>query len=171
MWGRSGYGRLLMNEKYLRIYLQDHLAGSTAGLELARRTRGANEGTEYGPPLAKIADEIEADRRMLQGIMEDLGFGGDRLKIAGAWALEKAGRLKLNGELTSYSPLSRLVELEGLLTGITGKKGLWVSLLEVAPSEPRLDADVLGRLRDRAEEQRTTVEELREKAAREAFAA
>ena len=171
MWGRSGYGRLLMNEKYLRIYLQDHLAGSTAGLELARRTRGANEGTEYGPPLAKIADEIEADRRMLQGIMEDLGFGGDRLKIAGAWALEKAGRLKLNGELTSYSPLSRLVELEGLLTGITGKKGLWVSLLELAPSEPRLDADVLGRLRDRAEEQRTTVEELREKAAREAFAA
>jgi len=160
-----------MNEKYLRIYLQDHLAGSTAGLELARRTRGANEGTEYGPPLAKIADEIEADRRMLQGIMEDLGFGGDRLKIAGAWALEKVGRLKLNGELTGYSPLSRLVELEGLLTGITGKKGLWISLLEVAPSEPRLDAGVLGRLRDRAEEQRTTVEELREKAAREAFAA
>ena len=171
MSGHSGYGRLLMNEKYLRIYLQDHLAGSTAGLELARRTRGANEGTEYGPPLAKIADEIEADRRMLQGIMEDLSFGGDRLKIAGAWALEKVGRLKLNGELTGYSPLSRLVELEGLLTGITGKKGLWVSLLEVAPSEPRLDAGVLGRLRDRAEEQRTTVEELREKAAREAFAA
>src|SRR4051812_716624 len=74
MSGRTGYGRPLMNEKYLRIYLQDHLAGSTAGLELARRTRGANQGTEYGPPLAKIADEIEADRRMLQGLMEDLGF-------------------------------------------------------------------------------------------------
>ena len=122
-----------MNEKYLRIYLQDHLAGSTAGLELARRTSGSNEGTEYGPPLARIADEIESDRRMLQGIMEDLGFGGDRLKNAGAWALEKAGRLKLNGELTGYSPLSRVVELEGLLTGITGKWGLWVALLEVAP--------------------------------------
>jgi hypothetical protein len=171
MSGNSGYGRLLMNEKYLRIYLQDHLAGSTAGLELARRTRGANEGTEYGPPLARIADEIEADRRMLQGIMEDLGFGGDRLKIAGAWALEKAGRLKLNGELTGYSPLSRVVELEGLLTGITGKWGLWRALLELAPSEPRLDAPRLERLRDRAEEQRATVEELREKAAREAFAA
>ena len=129
-----------MNEKYLRIYLQDHLAGSTTGLELARRARGANEGTEYGPPLAKIADEIEADKRQLEGIMEDLGFGGDRLKNIGAWALEKLGRLKLNGELTSYSPLSRVVELEGLLTGITGKKGLWIALLEVAPSEARLDA-------------------------------
>jgi hypothetical protein len=152
-----------VNEKFLRIYLQDHLAGSTAGLELARRTRGANEGTEYGTPLAKIADEIEADRRQLEGIIDDLGFGGDRL--------EKAGRLKLNGQLTGYSPLSRVVELEGLLSGITGKKALWVALLELAPSEPRLDAELLGRLRDRAEEQRATVEELREKAAREAFVA
>jgi predicted DNA-binding ribbon-helix-helix protein len=160
-----------MNEKYLRIYLQDHLAGSTAGLELARRTRGANEGTEYGAPLARIADEIEADRRQLEGIMGDLGFGGDRLKNVAAWSLEKAGRLKLNGELKGYSPLSRVVELEGLLTGITGKKGLWVALLQIAPGEPRLDAALLERLRDRAEEQRATVEELREKAAQEAFAA
>jgi hypothetical protein len=158
-----------MNEKPLRIYLQDHLAGATAGLELARRTRGANEGTEYGEPLAKVADEIEADRRQLQGIMDDLGFGGDRLKNAGAWTLEKAGRLKLNGQITGYAPLSRVVELEGLLTGITGKWGLWVALLEIAPTEPRLDAELLGRLRDRAEAQRATVEELREKAAREAF--
>ena len=158
-----------MDEKYLRIYLQDHLAGSTAGLELARRLRGENEGTGYGAPLAKVADEIEADRRQLEGIMEDLGFGGDRLKNITAWGFEKLGRLKLNGELTRYSPLSRVVELEGLLTGITGKKGLWIALLEVAPSEPRLEAALLERLRDRAEEQRTTVEELRQKAAREAF--
>jgi hypothetical protein len=158
-----------MNEKLLRIYLQDHLAGATAGLELARRARSANEGTEYGPPLAQIADEIEADRRHLEGIMEDLGFGGDRVKNIAAWGLEKAGRLKLNGQLTGYSPLSRVVELEGLLTGITGKRALWVALLEVAPGEPRLDAALLERLRDRADAQRATVEELREKAAREAF--
>jgi hypothetical protein len=158
-----------MDEKYLRIYLQDHLAGSTTGLELARRTSGANKDTEYGPPLAKIADEIAADKRHLETIIADLGFGADKLKNVTAWGLEKLGRLKLNGELTSYSPLSRVVELEGLLTGITGKWGLWVALLEVAPSEPHLDAALLERLRDRAEEQRATVEELREKAAREAF--
>ncbi|MEA2367252.1 MAG: hypothetical protein QOE69_1429 [Thermoleophilaceae bacterium] len=160
-----------MGEKYLRIYLQDHLAGSTAGLELARRTSGANQGTEYGPPLAKIADEIEADRRQLQGIMETLGFDADRLKNIAAWGLEKVGRLKLNGELTGYSPLSRVVELEGLLTGITGKWALWVALLQIAPEEPRLDAALLERLRDRADAQRATVEQLREQAAREAFLA
>lgn len=158
-----------MDSKLVRIYLQDHLAGSTAGLELVRRARGANEGTEYGPPLAKLADEIEADRRALQGVMENLGFGADQLKNIAAWGLEKVGRLKLNGQLTGYSPLSRLVELEGLLTGITGKWALWVSLLQLAPEEPRLDVARLERLRDRADAQRATVEELRERAAREAF--
>ena len=160
-----------MNEKYLRIYLQDHLAGSTAGLELARRTSGANRDSDYGPPLAKIADEIASDRRQLENIIRDLGFGADKLKNIGAWSLEKLGRLKLNGELTRYSPLSRVVELEGLITGISGKRELWVALLELAPSEPRLDVALLERLRDRAEEQRETVEDLRVKAAREAFVA
>ena len=159
-----------MNEKLLRIYLQDHHAGSTTGLELARRIRGSNKGNEYGQAMAKIVDEIAADKKALEGIMDDLGFGADKIKDIGAWALEKAGRLKLNGQITGYSPLSRVVELEGLMTGITGKIGLWVALLQIAPEEPRLDAAHLERLRERGESQRTTVEELRERAAREAFA-
>jgi hypothetical protein len=159
-----------VNEKLLRIYLQDHHAGSTTGLELARRIRGSNKGNEYGQATAKVVDEIAADKKALEGIMDDLGFGADKIKDIGAWALEKAGRLKLNGQITGYSPLSRVVELEGLLTGITGKIGLWVALLQIAPEEPRLDAVRLERLRERGESQRATVEELRERAAREAFA-
>ena len=54
-----------MNEKLLRIYLQDHHAGSTTGLELARRAHGANKGNEYGEALAKVVDEIAADRKAL----------------------------------------------------------------------------------------------------------
>lgn len=159
-----------MNEKLLRIYLQDHHAGSAAGLELARRIRGSNKGNEYGEAIAKIADEIAADQKALEGVMDDLGFGTDKIKDIGAWALEKAGRLKLNGQITGYSPLSRVVELEGLMSGITGKIALWVALLQIAPEEPRLDAARLERLRERGESQRTTVEELRQRAAREAFA-
>jgi hypothetical protein len=159
-----------VNEKLVRIYLQDHHAGSTTGLELARRIRGGNKGNEYGEAMAKLVDEIAADQKSLEGIMEDLGFGTDTIKDLGAWALEKVGRLKLNGQITGYSPLSRVVELEGLMTGITGKIGLWSALLQIAPEEPRLDAARLERLRERGESQRATVEELRERAAREAFA-
>ena len=104
----------MVDSKRLRIFMQDHLAAATAGLELARRTRGANEGTEFGEPLARVADEIEADRGELEAMLTDLGFGPDRPKNIGAWAGEKVGRLKLNGQLTGYSPLSRVLELEGL---------------------------------------------------------
>jgi hypothetical protein len=159
-----------MERKLLRIYLQDHLAGSTGGVELARRARGSNEGSPYGEPLAKLADDIEADRRSLESIMDDLGFGADRAKNLGFWAAEKAGRFKLNGQLTGYSPLSRIVELEGLVTGVTGKRSLWLNLIEIAGDVPELDAARLQRLRERAEQQLETLHELRARAAREAFA-
>ena len=159
-----------MERKLLRIYLQDHLAGSTGGRELARRARGANKGTPYGEPLAKLADDIEADRRSLESLMEDLGFGADRAKNIALWAAEKAGRLKLNGQLTGYSPLSRMIEIEGLITGVNGKLSLWRTLREVADSVPELDADRIDRLIERAEQQIGTLHELRTRAGREAFA-
>jgi hypothetical protein len=159
-----------MDGKLLRIYLQDHLAGATGGLELARRARGANEGTPYGEPLAKLADDIEADRRSLESLMDDLGFGADRAKNLAFWVGEKAGRLKLNGQLTGYSPLSRMIELEGLITGVNAKRSLWLTLQDVAGSVPELDADRLGRLLERADQQLGTLQELRGRAGREAFA-
>ena len=159
-----------MERKLLRIYLQDHLAGSTGGLELARRVRGANEGTPYGEPLATLADDIEADRGSLESIMHDLGFGADRAKNMAFWAAEKVGRLKLNGQLTGYSPLSRVVEIEGLITGVNAKLSLWRTLRDVAESVPELDADRIARLVERAEQQMGTLHELRARAGREAFA-
>ena len=157
--------------KYLPIYLNDHYAGSTLGVELAKRAAKNNNGNaEFGPALATLASEIDEDRDALKRIMDRLDVSEDRIKASIFWLGEKAGRLKPNGELLQFSPLSRVVELEGLITGISGKRELWVALLEVAPTEPRLDAALLERLRDRAEEQRETVEDLRVKAAREAFA-
>lgn len=161
----------LLGRDYLKIYLEDHYAGATAGVELARRTAAANRGTEYGDGLEPIAREIDEDRDTLRAIMTTLGVGPDRFKVAGAWAGEKAGRLKLNGHLTSYSPQSRVTEIEGLVLGVTGKRGLWTALLHVAPLEPRLDMEQLERLIERANRQLDTLEELRLKAVSEAVAA
>ncbi|HZG48442.1 MAG TPA: hypothetical protein VEY90_02885 [Thermoleophilaceae bacterium] len=157
------------HRKLLRIYLQDHMAAANAGVELARRLRGSNEGTPYGDALAKLADDIDADRRALEAIARDLGVGRDRAKHLFMWAGEKAGRLKLNGQLTGYSPLSRLIELEGLGAGVSAKLSLWGSLLELSAHEPRLDRAHLERLVQRGEQQRDTLGELRTRAAREAF--
>jgi hypothetical protein len=160
-----------VDKKLLGIYLNDHLGGSTAGIELVRRACNANQGSELGRFLAELVMEIEADRRTLQGIMDDLGIRRDHAKVAGGWMLEKAGRLKLNGQLRGYSPLSRLVELEGLALGVTGKLAVWKALRLLAETEPALDAAALDGLVERAEEQQRSIEEHRLAAAREALGA
>ena len=95
----------------LAIYLNDHLAGSTVGVELARRAAANNRKSAYGRFLEQLAAEIREDRETLLDIMRSLGVGIDRVKVSAAWAAEKLGRLKLNGRLLGYSPLSRLVGL------------------------------------------------------------
>ena len=154
-------------DSLLAIYLNDHLAGSTAGVELARRARGANEGTELGQLLSRLVREIEEDRDTLGAVMDAVGAGRDRFKKAAGWLGEKAGRLKLNGQLTGYSPLSRLVELEGLNLGIEGKSRLWMALGAIA--DPRLSAFDFVELAQRAERQRSELEPFRLDAARESF--
>ena len=159
-----------MNRKLLGIYLNDHLGGSTVGVELARRAAHQNEGSEFGPFLADLAKEIEADRGALMAIMDDLGLRKDPVRRILGWAGEKAGRLKFNGQLRGYSPLSRLVELEGLALGVTGKLALWKALRLLAEDEPRLAAHPLERLLERAEHQQREIEERRLSAARLSFA-
>jgi hypothetical protein len=161
----------MLDRKLLGTYLNDHLAGSTVGLELARRARGSNEGSEYGKVLERIAAEIEEDRDALQKLMDAFDIKRDRPKVLAAWMGEKLGRLKPNGRLLSYSPLSRLIELEMLALGITGKLSLWEALSQVAGEDARLDPAELSRLSERAERQRAEVWKLRQRAAGEALSA
>jgi hypothetical protein len=68
-------------EELLAIYLNDHLAGATLGVELARRLRGSNRGDpDFGPVLAGICAEIEADRATLEVVMDQLGTSRSKLK-------------------------------------------------------------------------------------------
>jgi hypothetical protein len=153
--------------KLLGTYLNDHLAGSMVGVELSRRARRSNEGTPLGRYLAELAEEIEEDRATLKAVMERLGVGQDRLKMSAGWLGEKAGRLKPNNRLFGYSPLSRLIELEGLTLGVEGKRGLWQVLREL--QEPRLAEFDFDALLERARRQRDGLEGRRLAAALDAF--
>jgi hypothetical protein len=161
----------VLDQKLLSIYLNDHLAGSTTGVELARRTLGSNRGTGYGEFLEWLVGQIEEDRDALRELMQTLGVRRDCVKQAAGWGLEKVGRLKLNGRLAGYSPLSRLVEVEGLWVGVEGKLSLWRSLLAVADEDSRLDRSRLRELEGRAEEQLRRLDEHRGPVARDALAA
>jgi hypothetical protein len=146
--------------KYLATYLNDHLAGATTGVELARRAASENAGTPLGDFLSELAQEIAEDRTALRELMASLGVGPDRKKVAAGWAAEKVGRLKPNAQLHGYSPLSPLIELEGLMLGIEGKRLLWRSLQAIA-DEHGLPAERLEELAARARRQRDGVERRR----------
>ena len=62
-----------------------------------------------------------------------------------------------------------MVEIEALVTGVSGKLSLWRALQQVAPSEPGLDGAQLADLEARAEDQLKRVHDLRDRAAAVAF--
>ncbi|MGH2755337.1 MAG: hypothetical protein ACRDLB_13035 [Actinomycetota bacterium] len=159
----------MSGSKYLSIYLNDHLGGAMAGSELAKRTAGSNEDDEFGAPLTRIAAEIEADKTSLETIMNELGIPKNPLKEGAGWVAEKAGRLKLNGRVLGYSPLSRVIELDGLVAGVSAKLAMWKVLHRLSATDERLGSETLETLIHRAEDQRGRLEGLRLRAADIAF--
>jgi hypothetical protein len=156
---------------FLGIYLRDQLAAGIVWRELARRAERNNAGSETGQALARVATGISEDVQTFQAIMRRLGVRPNPLKTALAMTAERIGRLKLNGRLTTYSPLSRFVELEVLVMGIEGKKVLWTTLRDLADLGSRLPEFDFDELIGRAEQQRADLEPLRVRAGREAFQA
>jgi hypothetical protein len=157
--------------RQLDIYLSDHLAGATVGVELARRAAKSNRGTPTGEFLESLHREISEDRRTLVAVARALEADTSPAKPALAWAAEKAARLKLNGRFRGYSPLSRLIELEGLETGVSGKRSLWQALTRAFSDDARLASFDLDALIARAEHQLDGLREQRLSAARDALAA
>ncbi len=101
--------------------------------------------------------------------MASLDVEPSRVKRAGAFLAERLARLKTNGRLFSFSPLSRVVELEGLALGILGKLALWEGLAGVPALHGVADLD-LAELATRARSQHDAIEECRRQAVELAFA-
>jgi hypothetical protein len=63
----------------LGIYLNDHLGGSIAGVEVAEKLRSRNEGTPFGAALAGLVLEVKEDRATLEHLMDRLGIERNHL--------------------------------------------------------------------------------------------
>ena len=143
-----------MVDKFLGIYLNDQLAMGVVWREMARRTQRNNRGTPAEQTLAEVASAIAEDVETFRDIMRRVGITENRVKTGLAMGAERLGRLKLNGQLTGYSPLSRFDELEFLVMGIEGKKVLWMTLRDLAGLDTRLPDVDFDALIGRAERQR-----------------
>ncbi|MEU6982550.1 hypothetical protein ABZ946_03890 [Streptomyces sp. NPDC046324] len=155
----------------LTLYLNDHLAGSAAGVRLIRRIVDGQRHTGAGQALDAVARQIEEDQRSLRGIMRDLDVPVKPLREIVGRIGEKMGRLKLNGRLLSRSPLSDVVELEAMLLGVEGKAACWRALRALAETRSGFDTTDLDRLLARAEEQSRTLDDIRRRRSAEVFGA
>lgn len=133
-------------------YTRDHWAAGAAGAALAKRTWQENIDTPWGHQLERISREVRDDLATFGEIRRRLDHPGGRARALLALAGERAARLKFNGRLRTYSPLSRVEETEALLAGVRAKQLLWSSLenalgpvvagIELAPLQARADSQI-----------------------------
>lgn len=152
---------------YLTIYLNDHRAGAVGGRRLGDRLASENRGTPWAETLAAVAREVRDDERLLDKIRGVLGVEGGTVKRVMAAVGQMVGQLKPNGRVLGYSPLSRVVELEALMSGILAKQRLWVSLAQI--DEPALEALDSDQLQRKAQRQLDALADIHAEAAMIAF--
>ncbi|MBA3744262.1 hypothetical protein [Sporichthya sp.] len=161
----------MTSTKALGTYLQDHLAGATAGSELARKLGSEYTTGPLGGFLSELSRDIDQDKDTLTEVMGSLDISPDVIKQATGWVAEKMTRLKLSDRMTGDPDLTRLMEFEVMSIGIEGKLALWRALIAVADELPGLAGVDLPGLAKRAEHQIAGLEEHRLEAARAALVA
>lgn len=154
----------------LSVYLNDHLAGANSGVDMARRLQSDVAGSADAELLGPVGEEIAEDVETLRRLMQRLGVRPNPVKQATGWVVEKAHRAGVMVNVRHGHDLARMLAAESLSLGVEGKRDLWLALIELAPTHPRLAEFDLQRLADRAGDQRGRIEAVRLAAARRAFA-
>jgi hypothetical protein len=160
-----------MSSKTLRTYLNDHLAGSVAALELLDHLADLHPDPEGKRFFTGLRLEVEEDRRVLQQLLEKVGGKESTVRKAAAWLTERIGQAKLHLDDLGGGQLRALEAIEALGLGIQGKLALWRALAAVADRVPRLQGVDFGRLEQRAVQQHERVEARRLQTARVALTA
>ena len=159
-----------MASEAVTTYLNDHLAGSTAALQLLDHLVDAG-----GPDDRRFFETLRAavaeDRQTLEDVMRRVGARESGLKHVGGWLAEKAVRLKLMYDDPASRMLAPLEGLELLALGILGKCALWKALATAGPDIPSLQGFDLATLEARAREQHGHVEARRLESAHQVFGA
>lgn len=143
----------------LTTYLQDHHAGSAAGVDVFERVAQDHGDPHVRSAVASLAEQVRADQDSLEAIMRSVGASASTVKDLGARVGEKAARLKPNERLAARSPLSDVIELETLMLAVHGKALGFRALLDL--DDARLDRAELERLIARADAQEAELSDLR----------
>jgi hypothetical protein len=122
---------------HLVTYLNDHMAATIAGSELAKRCRSSNKENPLAEFLEKLILVLESQESLIKELIAALNATESISKKLAAWTAEKLGRFKLNDAILSYSDLSRVVELEGLVVILQGLSSMWQVLQTHCSNHPK----------------------------------
>jgi hypothetical protein len=154
----------------LKRYLQDHLAGSVAALQLMETLADHDRGLPLEQKLRGLHYDVSEEQERLKAILARLEGGESPLKRAAAWLTEKLHRGRLALVERTDPGLARLEGLESLALGLQGKLALYRALEDAAAHEPRLGGYPFAALQARTLLQHAMVEQERMIAVRTAFA-
>ena len=145
----------------IEVYLNDHLAGATAGVNLVEQATDRHRSDELGEFFAPLAADIKADLATLEGLIEDMNVDKSASKAALAEVGSKLAAPKFTAEGAGNKHLGDFITLETLSIGVEGKRCMWVALKTVADAYPGLGALDLDDLVSRAQQQRDQLESKR----------
>ena len=160
-----------MSGDALRTYLNDHLAGSVAALELLDHLADIHSDPDRTRFFTRLRSEVAEDQNVLQQLLVKVGGKESTARKAAAWLTEKIGRVKLRLDDLGDGQLRVLEAIETLGLGIQGKLALWRALAAVVDRVPQLQGVDFARLEQRALQQHERVETQRLQAARVALTA
>jgi len=153
----------MIDREALTTHLDDHLAGARAALAVLDRL---DPDPRDRLDLEALRAYIDADRVVLEGLVERLGGTPSGVKKAAGWVAGMLSRPKLADDRA----LGRFESLELVALGILGKHALWCALAELGTALPGVGALELEDLERRAVAQHERVERARLAWVRPAFA-
>jgi hypothetical protein len=157
-----------MERGRLGTYLNDHLAGAAAALQLLERLEKTQAEPQFANAMRDVRLDVETDRLVLTTVLERVGGEPSGAKQAAGRLAERIARVKLEADGDSGS-FARFESLEVLGLGILGKRSLWRAL--AALDDAALGAFDFAALEARAERQFARVERERLRLAPFAFCA
>jgi hypothetical protein len=160
-----------MSSKALHTYLNDHLAGSVAAVELLDHLADLHQDADRKGLFTSLRAEVEEDQKVLQQLLHQMGGKESTVRKAAAWLSEKIGQAKLRMDDLGDGQLRVLEALEALGLGIQGKLALWRALAAVADRVAQLQGVDFVRLEQRAIGQHQRVEAQRLRIAQVALTA
>jgi hypothetical protein len=146
-----------MTKDPLHVYLNDHLAGATAGVDLVKTATENHDGA-LGEFFQELADGISADFNTLTSLVDQMNAHASGAKEAFAKIGSEVSESKFSGESVDDPEFGTFLTLETLSIGVEGKLCMWKALKVVEGEYTELASFDIDTLIERAQSQRDRIE-------------